>query len=97
MTLPLVVLAHHEIHDCDDQIDLWHLTKHTIGRSRSLVAYGERGSDGSWTTYTVCPPQAQRHADRFSAWMHLYHHGRDRERPIPPAESAVGPSAELPG
>lgn len=79
--MPIVVLTRHELHDSDGQIDLWALTKHTIGRSRSLVAYAERGLDRQWTTFTVSPPETLQHADRFAAWLHLYRHAMGRERP----------------
>jgi hypothetical protein len=90
-------LMHHELHDSDGQIDLWHLTKHTIGTARSLVAYGDRDLEGVWSTYTVFPSETIKHADRFSAWLHLYRHAQDPERQIRPPQSHAEPLTEQQG
>lgn len=96
-TMPIVALSRHELHDCDGQIDLWELTKHTIGQARSLVAYAERDLEGAWTTYTVHPPEAKVHADRFHAWMHLYRHALVRENPADAPSGHAEPLTEQQG
>jgi hypothetical protein len=90
-------LARHEIHDQDWRIDLYSVTKHTIGDARSLVAYAERCLDGQWVVYTVHPAETAYYLERFHAWMHLYHHAHTRERPAEPPQSHAEPLTEQQG
>ena len=98
ITIPeIVLLKHHELHDSDGLIECWKVTRHTIGPARSLVAYAERDLAGSWWVATIDPVHMEQSDNRFTAWLHLYHWARARERAPRPAETAPEAPEGLPG
>lgn len=96
-SVPETPLAHHELHDNDARIDLWHIAKHTLGEARSLVAHALKGDDGQWTVWTASPAQTAQYTARASAWEHIYGYALAREQTERPSQSHAEPLTEQQG